>query len=100
MCTRAASEAGRTLVQRPGFACRLFPATRGRPCRRRRPRFLVRSSSGQPDQATDQLRSDVVPQVSKAPSFKAGYWTRATDSSDSNGLLIVIFESEENARAA
>lgn len=39
------------------------------------------------------LREQVVPGVSQAPGFVAGYWTRK----DNNGLSMVIFESEETA---
>lgn len=39
------------------------------------------------------LREQVVPGVSQAPGFVAGYWTRK----DNHGLSMVIFESEEAA---
>jgi hypothetical protein len=42
------------------------------------------------------LRGEVVPRISQAPGFVAGYWTRA----DNNGLSMVIFESEEAAQQA
>ena len=38
-------------------------------------------------------RADVVPGVSQAPGFIAGYWTRK----DNNGLSMIIVESEEQA---
>jgi hypothetical protein len=41
------------------------------------------------------LREQVVPRVSQLPGFVAGYWTRK----DNSGLSMVIFESEEHARA-
>ena len=41
------------------------------------------------------LREQVVPRVSQQPGFVAGYWTRK----DKSGLAMVVFESEENARA-
>ncbi len=44
--------------------------------------------------ATSQLRENVVPGVSQAPGFVAGYWTRGDDGT---GLSMVIFESEEAA---
>jgi hypothetical protein len=37
----------------------------------------------------------VVPGVSQAPGFVAGYWTRKDDS----GVAMVIFESEDAAQA-
>jgi hypothetical protein len=45
--------------------------------------------------ATSHLREEVVPGVSQAPGFVAGYWTRKDDS----GLGMVIFESEDAAEA-
>jgi hypothetical protein len=41
------------------------------------------------------LREQVVPQVSGAPGFVAGYWTRR----DNSGLSMLVFESEEAAQA-
>jgi hypothetical protein len=43
-----------------------------------------------------ELREKVVPVVSQAPGFVAGYWTRK----DNSGLSMVIFESEEAANTA
>jgi hypothetical protein len=43
--------------------------------------------------AISHLRENVVPGVSQAPGFVAGYWTRKDDT----GLAMVIFESEEAA---
>jgi len=42
-----------------------------------------------------ELRERVVPGVSQAPGFVAGYWTRKDDT----GLSMVIFESEDAANA-
>jgi len=41
------------------------------------------------------LREQVVPQVSHAPGFVAGYWTRK----DNVGLSMVIMESEDAAKS-
>jgi hypothetical protein len=41
------------------------------------------------------LEEQVVPRASGAPGFVAGYWTRSGDS----GLSMVVYESEEAARA-
>jgi hypothetical protein len=41
------------------------------------------------------LREQVVPRVSGAPGFVAGYWTRR----DNSGLSMLVFESEEAAQA-
>jgi hypothetical protein len=45
--------------------------------------------------AQTHLREVVVPGVSQAPGFVAGYWTRK----DESGLGMVIFESEDAAEA-
>ena len=45
--------------------------------------------------ATSHLREQVVPGVSQAPGFVAGYWTRGDDGS---GLSMVVFESEDAAK--
>jgi hypothetical protein len=45
--------------------------------------------------AETHLREEVVPGVSQAPGFVAGYWTRG----DESGLGMVIFESEDAAEA-
>ena len=45
--------------------------------------------------AQSHLRENVVPGVSQAPGFVAGYWTRKDDS----GVAMVLFESEDAAQA-
>jgi hypothetical protein len=45
--------------------------------------------------AESYLREQVVPGVSQAPGFVAGYWTRK----ESRGVGMVVFESEDAARA-
>jgi heme-degrading monooxygenase HmoA len=57
---------------------------------------VVRVTVTDREGAEQRLRDEVVPQVSSAPGFQAGYWTRDGDS----GLSMVIFDSEENARAS
>ena len=42
------------------------------------------------------LREQVVPRVKELPGFVAGYWAR----DDSTGRSMVVFDSEENAKAA
>ena len=54
---------------------------------------VVRVTVNNPEVADRELREQVVPGVSQAPGFVAGYWTRKDDT----GLSIVIFESEEAA---
>ena len=46
--------------------------------------------------SVDALRSQVVPRVSGAPGFVAGYWTRR----DNTGLSMSIWESEDAANSA
>jgi len=48
--------------------------------------------------ATKYLREEVVPQVSQAPGFVAGYWVRLEGGNSGRG--VIIFESEDVARAA
>jgi hypothetical protein len=57
---------------------------------------VVRVTINNREDAEQRLRGEVVPQVSSAPGFQAGYWTGEGDT----GLSMVIFDSEENARAA
>jgi hypothetical protein len=57
---------------------------------------VVRVTVSNRESAEQRLRDEVVPQVSSAPGFQAGYWTRDGDS----GLAMIVFDSEENARAA
>jgi hypothetical protein len=45
--------------------------------------------------AESHLREQVVPGVSQAPGFVAGYWVRKGDS----GSSMVVFESEDAAKA-
>jgi heme-degrading monooxygenase HmoA len=42
------------------------------------------------------LREQVVPRISQAPGFVAGYWTRK----DNGGLSMTVWESEDAANAA
>jgi hypothetical protein len=56
---------------------------------------VVKVAVNDREAATSQLRENVVPRVSQAPGFVAGYWTRAED----GGLSMVVFESEDAAKA-
>jgi hypothetical protein len=47
------------------------------------------------DRDDQLLEEQVVPTASGAPGFVASYWTRSGDS----GLSMVVYESEEAARA-
>jgi hypothetical protein len=57
---------------------------------------VVRVSIENSETSEARLREDVVPRVSQAPGFVAGYWTRK----DNTGLSMVIFESEQAASDA
>jgi hypothetical protein len=59
---------------------------------------VVRVSISDFETARQGLRDEVVPRASQAPGFVNGYWTRSDDGT--NGLGMVLFESEEAARAA
>ena len=61
---------------------------------------VIRVTIHNVDRTREVLNSQVVPQVSGAPGFKTGYWTWSTGGGESNGLSMIIFDSEENARAA
>jgi heme-degrading monooxygenase HmoA len=49
-----------------------------------------------PEASESVLREQVVPRVSQAPGFVAGYWTRKGN----GGLSMSVWESEEGANAA
>jgi hypothetical protein len=58
---------------------------------------VVRVSIGDPELAEKGMREKLVPAVTSAPGFVAAYWTRSDDGS--NGLSMLVFESEDAARA-
>jgi hypothetical protein len=62
--------------------------------------LVVRVTIHNADRTREVLNSQVVPQVSGAPGFKTGYWTWTTGGGELNGLSMIVFDSEENARAA
>ena len=62
--------------------------------------LVVRVTIHNADRVRGRLNNEVVPQTSGAPGFKAGYWTWPTGGGELNGLSMIIFDSEENARAA
>jgi|tagenome__1003787_1003787.scaffolds.fasta_scaffold19898187_2 hypothetical protein len=57
---------------------------------------VVRVNINDADGAMEELRRDVVPRVSQAPGFVAGYWTRKED----EGLSMTVWESEDAANQA
>ena len=54
---------------------------------------VVRVTINDREAAQQRLDQDVVPQVSQAPGFRAGYWTWKDDT----GLSMVIVDSEDAA---
>jgi hypothetical protein len=50
------------------------------------------------DVATKFLRETIVPRVSQAPGFVAGYWMSLEGGDQGNS--VIVFESEDAARAA
>jgi hypothetical protein len=57
---------------------------------------VVRVNIDDETNAEARLQQEVVPRVSRAPGFVAGYWTRK----DKTGLSMLVFESEEAATEA
>jgi hypothetical protein len=52
---------------------------------------------GANDARIKNLREQIIPMVSGAPGFVAGYWL---DAVDDLGLAIIVFEDEASAKAA
>ena len=59
---------------------------------------LVNVSINDAEAGEKMLNEEVVPRVSQAPGFVAGYWARSDDGS--KGSSMIVFEAEDNARAA
>ena len=59
--------------------------------------IVVRVSISDFKTAQKGLEEKVVPRVSQAPGFVAGYWTRSDDGS--NGQSMIVFDSEDAARS-
>ena len=58
----------------------------------------VKIEAGREDEAHKLLDDFVVPSAKTLTGFASGYWARALDEDIGNSLL--LFDSEENARAA
>jgi len=58
---------------------------------------LVKVTVNDQEAAEKRLREEIVPRVSQLPGAVAGYWAR---SEGGDGISMVMFESEEAARAA
>lgn len=57
---------------------------------------VVRVTISDREAAQQRLDQDVVPQVSQAPGFQAGYWTWK----DNTGLSMIILDTEDAANQA
>lgn len=56
----------------------------------------VTIDAGREDAALQMLQSQIVPMVKQSPGFVSGVWL---DPVGGKGLSVVVFESEEHARA-
>jgi heme-degrading monooxygenase HmoA len=59
---------------------------------------VVKVSVQDGPEATGFLREKIVPGVSQAPGFVAGYWVRLEGGDEGNS--VIVFESEDAARNA
>ena len=60
---------------------------------------VVRVTLSEDDSASlAELREQIVPRISQAPGFVAGYWVRLEG--EKEGTSVVVFDSEDNARSA
>jgi hypothetical protein len=59
--------------------------------------IIVSVTINDAEKATETLRNEIVPQVSQAPGFVAGYWVSLDNRSQGRGTI--VFESEEAASA-
>jgi hypothetical protein len=55
---------------------------------------LVNVTLNDPDKAVEYLRSDIIPRVTQAPGFVAGYWY---GDGQTKGAATIVWDSEENA---
>lgn len=56
---------------------------------------VVKVTIENPESATRELNERLVPRISEAPGFVAGYWTRK----ENTGLSMTIWDSEDEAQA-
>ena len=57
---------------------------------------VVRVTISDPEGSVPALREQVVPRVSQAPGFVAGYWTRK----DNGGVSMTVWQTEDAANTA
>ena len=55
---------------------------------------LVNVTINDPEKAVEYLRSDIIPRVTQAPGFVAGYWY---GDGQTKGAATIVWDSEENA---
>jgi heme-degrading monooxygenase HmoA len=58
--------------------------------------LVIRVSIADREKAEEFLKAQVVPNVSQAPGFVAGYWAHL---GDDKGASMIVFESEDAAKA-
>ena len=58
---------------------------------------IAKVSLSDAEAAQKHLRENIVPRVSQALGFVAGYWTQSDDAT--NGQAMVVFESKQAAQA-
>ena len=58
----------------------------------------VDTSGADRDQAAERLRGEIVPRISGLPGFQSGTW--CVHPTERRGLALIVFDSEESARAA
>jgi hypothetical protein len=58
--------------------------------------IVIRVTINDREKAEGLLKEQVVPNVSQAPGFVAGYWTNL---GGDNGASMIVFESEDAAKA-
>lgn len=61
---------------------------------------VVRVKVNDYSRAQQELRDRVVPGVQQAPGFRSGVWVAPEGGGTGEGLSIVTFDSEDNARQA
>ena len=59
---------------------------------------VVKVSIQDEEPSRKNLRENIVPGVSQAPGFVAGYWVKLEGGDEGNS--VIVFESEDAARAA
>jgi hypothetical protein len=96
-------ESGEPLISGAGRLDFFDQAAYGRRLRRRLlggkvHAIVVRVTVNDFEAAQKTLDEQVVPTISQAPGFVAGYWLRPSSGND--GLSVVVFESEDQAQAA